>query len=472
MNKIKIENNYSWLLSQDEDVKITLWKSLRFREHNYYHNPLFKQKKWDGYTDFFKKETGRFLTGLLPEVKAALRHLGVTYDVEDKRTDFQFAVGSVDSNLLGESFILRDYQVHYINQVIKHKRGIIPSPTGSGKTGAMVGILKALPVNTPTLILVNKKQLVEQNYDVIQKFGIPRVGRFYGNVKKPDMITCATVQSAHLLEPLLPKIKVLLVDEIHEMMSKQPKWVYARLKNASVRVGMSATAFKFGGSDKGHKYDVKGWIGPLFTSHYGENGILTTKQLQERDILADADSSFIEVDQPLLPYDVYLDAVTRGIAENEYFHDMVTSLAQKLAGRSLIIVERIEHGDRLQERMPHALWVRGEDTMETRKQIINRLKTEEGNLVAIATSGIFNTGIDVFVHNLINAAGGQADHQIIQRFGRGLRRATDKERLHYYDFVFLINDYLEKHSFKRMRVLQKEGHAVKLYKCLEEVFSQ
>jgi hypothetical protein len=63
-------------------------------------------------------------------------------------------------------------------------------------------------------------------------------------------------------------------------------------------------------------------------------------------------------------------------------------------------------------------------------------------------------------HNVINAAGGQADHHIIQRVGRGLRTASDKEILNYYDFVFENNDYLLQHSKKRIKILQKEGHEI------------
>ena len=47
---------------------------------------------------------------------------------------------------------LRDYQVDYVNQSIKNWRGIIPSPTGSGKTAAFCAIIKALPLKTPTLM--------------------------------------------------------------------------------------------------------------------------------------------------------------------------------------------------------------------------------------------------------------------------------------------------------------------------------
>jgi superfamily II DNA or RNA helicase len=472
MDILKTENNYSWFLSKNEDVKTKLWKAFRVRERGYYHNIRYKMKKWDGYTEFFKKDSGRFLSGLLPEVKKALRILGADYKIDDRRGEFNFLYDQIDENFLNDPsysspVILRDYQVDYINQALRNKRGIIPSPTSSGKTNMMAGIIKALPPNTPTLVLGNKKQLVEQNYEEISRWNIPRVGRLHGNCKKPDMITCATVQSAHLLEPILPKIKVLIVDEIHEMMSRTPKKIYNKLKNACVRIAMSATAFKFGGTDKGQKYEVKGWIGPEFTTECTEDGRMSTKALQDRNILASAECHFFEIDRPSIPYDIYLDAVTRGIAENDYFHSFVARLVKKIAGRSLIIVERIEHGDRLQSMIPGSLWVRGDDDLDTRKEVITRLKTEDTNLVAIATSGIFNTGINVFVHNLINAAGGQADHQIIQRFGRGLRVANDKKHLKYYDFLFTINDYLEKHSKKRMRILEDEGHSVKVYKAGE-----
>jgi superfamily II DNA or RNA helicase len=459
-NIIQIENNYSWLHSQDDDLKFILWKALRCRARGYFHNVRYKMKLWDGYDDFFKKDSGRFLTGLLPEVKLALKHKKIEYQIKDTRELFKFAVPEIDENFI-DGIKLRDYQIDYANQVIKNHRGLITSPPGSGKTNTMKAIIKALPPKIPTLILANKKSLVDQNYDEIKSLGIDWVGRLYGDKKEPNYITCATSQSAHLMKSVLGKIKVLIVDEIHEMMSKIPKRIYAAVKNCTVRVGMSGTPFKFGGEDESQMYDVKGWFGPVFYTNSTETGKLTTMQLQERDILSSAECLFYRINQPQLPYDIYLDAVTNGISENNHFHNIVTKLVKKLSGRTLIIVERIEHGDRLQERIPGSLWVRGKDNLKTRKGIIEQLKTQD-NITAIATSGIFNTGINVFIHNLINAAGGQADHAIIQRFGRGLRRTDDKQHLKYFDFVFEINEYLEKHSWKRIDILEKEGYQVKV----------
>lgn len=330
-------------------------------------------------------------------------------------------------------------------------------------TNIMLAVLKALPPDTPTLILANRKGLVEQNYEAMTQWGFSNVGRLYDKHVEPNIFTCATVQSLHKIAKVLPKIKALVVDEIHDMMSKTPKQVYNKLKSCSVRVAVSATPFKFGGEDKTQKYNTKGYFGPILrAASAGGDGVLTTKKLQEREILSASNCIFFPINEPELKWEIYQDAVTYGIAENYSFHKIVTKLAKQQKGRTLILVERLAHGDALQSMIPNALWVQGKDNLETRKEVIEKLKHSQEDTIAIATHGIFNTGINVFVHNLINAAGGQADHQIVQRLGRGLRTAEDKDICNYYDFVFNINDYLLEHSKKRIKILKKEGHTVEV----------
>jgi superfamily II DNA or RNA helicase len=325
----------------------------------------------------------------------------------------------------------------------------------------MLSILKCLPSGTKTLVLQNRKTLAIQNYEEYTKWGLHNVGRIWGGVDEPNDITVSTVQSIAKAESLLPEIEVLLVDEIHDMMSAAPKVVYRLLKNCSVRIAVSATPFKFGETDKIQKYFVKGFFGPPFKIKSTESGVVTTKDLQERGRLSKSKCIFYKIKEPDLEYEIYQDAVSRGIVENTVLHDKVVSILTELKGRTLILVDRLAHGDVLQSMLPHALWVRGQDNDETRKHVIDQLQKKE-ECLAIATQGIFNTGINVFVHNLINAAGGQADHQIIQRMGRGLRTAKDKESLLYIDFMFENNPYLHKHSVKRIKILKKQGHDIEL----------
>lgn len=469
MNVIKVRNDFSYLESDDQDLITKLYQSLRFRKPGYFHSRLYKQKKWDGFINFFNQNSGKFLTGLLPEVKLALHTWGREYILDDDRTSVKFAVDKVDANFLkpfpnlkGKPITLNDYQVDLINQTIRFHRGIIKAPTSAGKTYIMIGIMKALPPNLPTLFLVNRKGLVSQNYKEIQGWGFPNVGRWDGDHHDANLITCATAQSAMKLGNLLSKFRALIVDEVHMMMNPTAMKIYKKLTGCSVRIGVSATPFKYGETDLVHKYGVKGYFGPVLLTETTDDGKLTTNFLQERGQLSASKCFFYYVDEPQIPHDIYIDAVTNGIAHNWHFHQMVQRLAKKLTGRTLILVERIAHGDTLNNLIPGSLWVQGKDNEQTRDFVINQLQQATGNVVAIATQGIFSAGINVFLHNLINAAGGKAEHDVVQRMGRGLRTADDKEILHYYDFIFRINDYLEDHSWERIKILKKEKHEVNI----------
>ena len=426
-------------------------------------------RKWDGYIQFFALETGKFLTGLLPEVCAVLKHHKVEYTVEDNRQKTPFLHQSINEDFLNQwlpagmnPLTLHDYQVELIEQVLKHRRGIIYAPTSAGKTNIMLGILKCIPPGTPTLVLQNRVSLAQQNYDELKKWGFQNLGSLWGGSVDPSIITVASVQSVAKIEKVLPKIKVLVVDEIHDMMSTLPKAVYRRLKECDVRVAVSATPFKFGGKDSVQKFHVRGFFGPILKVKSAIGGVLTTAELQSRGILSASKCTFYPIREPMIPHDIYIDAVTRGIAESYHFHKIVTRLTNDLTGRTLILVDRIAHGDALHNLLPGSLWVQGKDNATTRKDVVKQLQKSPSDVVAIATQQIFNTGINVHVHNLVNAAGGQADHLIIQRMGRGLRTADDKECLNYYDFIFEINDYLEDHSNKRMKILKEQGHEIQI----------
>ncbi len=470
-SRLVVFNDFSFLQTDSLSLKSKLYRTLRFRERNYFHSAAYKANRWDGFINFFTIETGKFLTGLLPEVMLALHKSGEEYELDDKRTDILFTHDDIQPDFLqqwqtpGSDLItLEDYQCELTTQALKYRRGVIFAPTSAGKTLVMVAIVKAIKERTPLLILQNRRGLAQQNYDELIAWGIPHVGTCWGGAIKPDIITVATVQSLEKIKKLLPHFRGLLVDEIHDMMSTTPKTVYKQMKGACFRVAMSATPFKFGETDKVQKYMTKGFFGPVLKidSAKEDGGILTTKGLQKRGRLSKSHCTFFPVRTPNLEYEIYQDAVTRGIAENYDFHHMVKKLAQAQQGRTLILVERIAHGDALNALIPGSIWVRGQDNDTTRKGVVQQLQTHPGNCIAIATHGIFNTGINVFVHTLINAAGGQAEHQIIQRMGRGLRKAKDKASLAYYDFIFYVNEYLLKHSKKRIRILKQQGHEIEL----------
>ena len=58
------------------------------------------------------------------------------------------------------------------------------------------------------------------------------------------------------------------------------------------------------------------------------------------------------------------------------------------------------------------------------------------NIVVVAISKIFSTGINIKnLHYIIFAGGGKAKIKIVQSIGRGLRLHTDKEELIIFDIA-------------------------------------
>ena len=467
---IQIENIKSRLVSTDNDLKKYLSECLRFRPKNYWHSEAYKKKKWDGWKYFFSPKTGIFLTGILPEVKLVLKKFKKEYAIIDNRVPFKWAHENIDENFLEpwfpegtESFKLHDYQPDLVNQCIKHSRGIVQAPTSAGKTFILVSLLKCLPPKTPTLFVTKNASLVHQNWEEMKMWGVENLGRWYDKYKEPNYVMCVTnhVKTFSSLENLLPKFKVLIVDEVHDCMSDVPVDAYSKMKSCAIRIGISATAYKWDKKkiDQVHKWNLKGHFGPIFKTTTTESGSLTTKELQDRGILAKSKCAFYPVTAPDLIHEPYQDAVKLGIEQNFHFHDMVKKITESCEGRTLIVVERIEQGQYLNQLIPGSNFIQGKNKLKEREPIINALKAGERS-VAIVMRQIITAGINVKIHDLINAAGGEGAHNVIQLIGRGLRTANDKEQLRYHDFNFKINDYLRKHSEWRIDVLEKEGHEV------------
>ncbi len=475
---LRIDNVNSTLFTTDQDLKDKLAEKLRFRPKGYFHVKAFKKKKWDGWTYFFDPKKGTFLTGLLPEVKLFLRFLKKEFTVVDNRGEFKWAIDSIGQDFLKpwfpptlDPFSLYDYQPDLVNQCIKHNRGIVQAPTNAGKTFILVSLLKCLPPKTPTLFLTKSSGLVHQNWEEMKLWGVPNLGRWYGDYHEPNYVMCCTShqKTFESLHKLLPKFKVLIVDEVHDCMSDTPMKAYMKMTGTQVRIGISATPFKW---DKKkiydvHKWQVKGNFGPLFKTTTTETGVLTTKDLQKRGISADSECHVYPITHPNLAYEPFQDAVKLGIEQNFGFHEIVARLVKtRCQGRTLIVVDRIEQGNYLSQLIPGSEFISGADSLKDRAPVLENLKAGEG-FVAIVMKQIITAGINIKIHNLVNASGGEGAHNIIQLMGRGLRTAKDKSILKFYDFLFLINDYLRKHSEWRIDVLRSEGHNVLIHESID-----
>ena len=70
---ITVNNDFCQLQTDNQEVLNYLIANLKFRQKGYQFTPLYKSKKWDGFVNFFSAKTGKFLTGILPEICMILK---------------------------------------------------------------------------------------------------------------------------------------------------------------------------------------------------------------------------------------------------------------------------------------------------------------------------------------------------------------------------------------------------------------
>jgi superfamily II DNA or RNA helicase len=145
---------------------------------------------------------------------------------------------------------------------------------------------------------------------------------------------------------------------------------------------------------------------------------------------------------------------------NKFRNDIITKLVNKQDKNTLIMVDRIAHGEELlrvlQENTDKAVhFVHGAVEIEER-EMIRKLMEEQDNVACIAISKIFSTGINIKnLHNIIFAAIGKARIKIIQSIGRSLRKHASKKRATIFDIWDNLR-YGNKHVVERLALYDRE----------------
>lgn len=87
---------------------------------------------------------------------------------------------------------------------------------------------------------------------------------------------------------------------------------------------------------------------------------------------------------------------------------------------------------------------------------IKKIMEKDSNVICIAMSSIFSTGVNIKnLHNIIFAAGGKSFIRTVQSVGRGLRKHASKNKLIIFDICDKLR-YGIRHSEKRKDIYEKE----------------
>lgn len=362
----------------------------------------------------------------------------------------------------------RDYQLDSANFAMRAGRGIIVLPTSAGKTlvvGMMANTFTTI-TNKRIIILVPNLQLVQQTYKDFLDYGIKsaHVSVWTGNDDyTPTNIVIANYQillsEKQNSEEILKTFECCIVDEAHKIASAEK--ITKLIKKLNFK-----HIFGFTGSLPDNEFDV--WS---MNRVFGE--ILYQKQsidLREQKYISKVQIATIKIQYNEIPQFTIpsMDNPTAGYEEeitwlqtNEFRNKIIARLAKTLTTNTLILVDRILHGEHLLQFLTlhtnkQIYFVQGSVEVEEREKI-RTVMENTNNVVCIAISKIFSTGISIKnLHNIIFAAIGKARIKIIQSIGRSLRLHHSKDIATIFDIADINLRYGLKHYKEREQLYTSE----------------
>lgn len=361
------------------------------------------------------------------------------------------------------SFQLRSYQSDAVTATLKHFRktnesAVIVLPTGSGKSLVIAELARL--ANGKILVLTHVKELVEQNHQKYESYGL-EAGIYSAGLKQKNtdlQITFASIQSAaRNLTDFSEKYTLIIIDECHrvnidkknEDSSNQYQQVInqVRTSNPDVKLlGLTATPYRLG----------MGWI---YRKHY--RGIIRSEEprpfeqcIYELPLRYLIKQQYLTepklVDATIEHYDFsslqenssgeyrqsdinqLLDKnhrVTQGIIEQ------VIELAQQRIG-VMIFAATVEHAEEILSYLPssESALVIGATENTVRDQLIQQFKQQK--IKFLVNVSVLTTGFDAPHVDMIAILRPTQSVSLYQQIiGRGLRLSPDKKDCLVIDYT-------------------------------------
>lgn len=489
----------------------TLESCLAFKHPKPWFSQAYREKRWDGMVRLFEKGTTRFPAGLTQRVVDHLRDLDREVFVSGFDDKKPLDLSALERDWL-PGIELWDHQWDAVHALLTHKRGVVKSPTGSGKTEDIFTAASFLweTKQWRSLILVPKKGLLNQTYERACEYfddwitiGMAGDGkRIEGNIVVATGQTLQKWRSTRTkkrgmvpadpwLRELVKTYEVLFLDECHRASSDM--WYdIAMNSGAQRRYGFSGTPIKDSEID-----DMKliGATGPIVfdveATGLIEAGLAAkpkilmvmseavsgpdisdeveheAEQMRERDVkkrkLKLKRNLKRKVKKAPEP-NKYRIAYRLGVMLNDKHNAAVVRAAQWMIEhdrKTLLLCRYKEHFDILAELLEASntnfIGVWGKSDNSDRANAKEMLGN--GTVKLVLATGIWDEGEDIpGVDGLVLAEGVAANTNSRQRIGRGMR--GDTEDVWVIDFVPTCDDTLREHAAKRADAWEGEGYEV------------
>ena len=399
--------------------------------------PSVRNRTWSGYIHLFSPATGKIYTGLLPYVQRFLQEQGYRVKVEDV-----FRPKEVDKKLIRRfvssvsKFRARAYQIDAIHYVIERDRGVILSPTGSGKSFIIYALVRwYINEGHKILLVVPTTSLVEQMYKDFADYGwFPEdhCHRLYaGKDKGSDKdVIISTWQSIYKMpRTYFDQFGTVFVDEAHLAKAKSLTGIMTKLHDCKYRIGLTGTL----DGKEVHRLVLEGLFGVC-------EEVTTTAELVKSKHLANLEVNCLVLSHPSdkcikRTYQEEMDYIASSEARNRY----ITNLVKTLEGNTLVLAQYVDkhllplYGLASDvDKETHIVY--GATPTLDREKVRTVVENSKKDSVIYASYGTFSTGINVRrLHNIVFASPYKSQIKVLQSIGRGLRTAKDKKMLRIFD---------------------------------------
>ena len=352
----------------NDGIAWELREAFSFFVNGYKFMPKYRAKVWDGKIRIFDYNRRELPAGLFEELVKFCKNRDYELILEDSPFGKPGAKNKLDPKEVwkfieslnitssGKPITVRDYQFNAICKAIEDKRGLMLSPTGSGKSLVAYILIrwhlakKYNPEAAKILLVVPTTSLVEQMYSDFADYSSQDPDwnvknychKIYSGKEKVNVhedVFISTWQSIYKLpQTWFEQFGTIIGDEAHLFTANSLTKSMDKAVNASHRLGMTGTL----DGTKTNELVLTGVFGKVYRA-------TTTKKLQDRGELA-----------PLIIYRVifewpeeirsqfartkYHDEI-QWIIANEQRNKYISKLAVSLEGNSLVLFNHIDkHG--------------------------------------------------------------------------------------------------------------------------------
>jgi len=415
---------------------------------------------------------GYIPSGLVPELEKLLLRYGIAPTRVDMRK-------RPDEEVPRHSTIqLRPYQENLVKLALLKERGIIDAVPRSGKTRILTSILDRNPLKTlwvaPTKAIVHQtyavlKQLLSAGPEEIQEVvgGWPKIQLDQHGDEVPGpaldravklfdswILVTTAATAAKAPKAFFDTRHILIQDESHHAIASEAG-LYAQINgkadNIYYRYGATGTHFR---SEERTEILMDALLSEVI-------GSVSVQELVDLNFLTPASVAFVPIDGPLLGPQSYHSAYQFGIELQQQRNDLIVWCAQALLSlgkRVLVLVKHVEHGARLAERIPGAVFVKGANVDFTDAEVQSAIQGfNSGAHNCLVGTSVLGEGIDLPAADaLIYAKGGSARVTVTQDLFRVLTASPGKKRSIVIDFADRHQEMLRQQSVARGNIYAAE----------------